>query len=147
MNKKINCIGASLISMAMAASAENVTIYRWIDENNIVHFSQYQPQHEEFTEMNFANRDPVESPLPAVAPSSTLTKIINDYDESPSTEELFESEMSDKCQEAQTNVTTLENFDNIKTTDNEGKTSILSQQQKKQQLEMNLKRVDIYCSR
>ena len=145
MNKKINYtyISALFLIIVVNVSAENVTIYRWVDKDDIVHFSQHQPKHGHFVEMNVANATPDRTTL-AIEP--VPIDIINNSDDLPSTDELFISEMSIKCQEAQTNVTTLKSFDNIQTTDNEGNKSILNLQQKQQQLEMNLKRVDVYCS-
>jgi len=133
--------------VAIGVSAENATIYRWVDKNNIVHFSQHQPESGHFTEMNIANATPNETNLARIAaPIESNEDDIEDNEVIHSTEELFESEMNEKCQEAKTNVSTLETFDNIQTTNNEGKKSLLTQQQKKQQLEMNLKRVEVYCS-
>jgi len=149
MNIKVNCslISSWLLIIAISAFAENATIYRWIDKDNIVHFSQHQPESGHFTEMNIANTAPSEVNLVLVtAPTKNNEEYIEDDDVIHSTEELFKSEMNEKCQEAKTNVTTLKSFDNIQTTDDEGKKSLLTQQQKKQQLEMNLKRIEIYCS-
>ncbi len=147
MNRKLHYLnlGTVLLTMAMGAFAQKVIVYRWVDKENIVHFSQHQPEHEIFTEMNVADTLPVERSLP-LATTSPALDIIDIEDESPSTEDLFKSEMSDKCLEAQTNSNTLKSFDNIQTTDIQGETSILTQQQKKQQLEMSLKRIDVYCS-
>jgi hypothetical protein len=147
MNRKIKYIltGFLLVTITKGASAESVTIYRWVDKNDIVHFSQYQPEQGSFTEMNVANADPVESSL-SLSPSPVdMKNTIKSIDKPPSTEESFESEMNDKCQEAQTNVTTLKSFDNVQILDNEGNKSMLTLQQKQQQLKMNLKRIDVYC--
>jgi len=147
MNKKINYtyINAFFLIIAANVFAENVTIYRWVDKDDIVHFSQHQPEKGHFVEMNVANAAPDRTTL-AIEPVPIDTISINNSDELPSTDELFISEMGDKCQEAQTNVTTLKTFDNIQTTDTDGNKSILTLQQKQQQLEMNLKRVEVYCS-
>jgi hypothetical protein len=148
MNRKINyiLIVTLLITIVKDTSAESVTIYRWVDKNDVVHFSQYQPEDGNFTEMNVANADPVESTLSSIPSPINEENTIKSIDIPPSTEESFESEMNDKCQEAQTNVTTLKSFDNVQILDNDGKKSILTLQQKQQQLKMNLKRVDVYCS-
>jgi hypothetical protein len=145
MNKKTKytSISSFLLIAAMNTSADNVTIYRWVDKDNIVHFSQHQPEYGHFTEMNVANVSPEKSTLPIEPPP---LDVIKDSDDLKSADELFISEMNDKCQEAHTNVKTLESFDNIQTTDIDGKKSILSLQQKEQQLKMNLKRVEVYCS-
>ena len=38
---------ASLLTIYFVTSAvaQNVTVYRWVDKNNVVHFSQHQPNH------------------------------------------------------------------------------------------------------
>jgi len=34
----------SVVMFSTSAIAKGIAIYSWVDENNVVHFSQYQPQ-------------------------------------------------------------------------------------------------------
>ncbi len=128
-----------LIVMSAPTLAAEITVYRWVDEKNVVHFSQHQPSHDNYTELTMVEAlkasakkvaaDPVEEPKQiAVAQSSTV-------------KERFKQ----KCEEAQANVKTLKAFDNIQTTDADGTTRMLSKEEKKQQLTLSNKQVEVYC--
>ncbi len=45
----------AFIFMLGNASAENNVIYRWVDKNNVVHFTQHQPDHDNYTTIKMAN--------------------------------------------------------------------------------------------
>lgn len=129
-----------LIALMLASSifAAEVTVYRWVDEKDIVHFSQNQPAHDNYTELTMT--EAYHPPVPdekesAGEDSDTLLA---------STEGLTENSLA-KCNEAKANVRTLSAFDKIQYTDSDGVTKVLSKLEKEQQLEISKKQVEVYC--
>lgn len=129
---KVKCIGMLLASVAFLSSATSVTIYRWVDINNVVHFSQQQPEHDNYTELSMSTP----------ARSVTADKEIA----TNKTETALSIEGSkDKCEEAKANVQTLKTYDKIQYKDADGNVKVLDATQKQQQIEINEKQVEVYC--
>ena len=137
---RILLAGALLSTFTCFSSAAEITVYRWVDENNIVHFSQHQPAHDNYTELTMTE---------ALRSSSE-----NDTDDSTDSEDEFDTANLQnldpaslkKCTEARANVRTLTNFENVQLTDVDGTARSLSAKEKQQQLEMNRKQVEVYCN-
>jgi len=129
--------------------AKDIAIYRWIDENNVVHFSQHQPQGDNYSQ------------LTTVASYQAKEKELPKNNDTPSVDEQlsqFEKERADvlaknkviaekNCQAAQLNVKTLNSFDNVMFTDPDGKSRTLSSKEKKAQLALSKKHISIYCDK
>ncbi|GHE79722.1 DUF4124 domain-containing protein [Thalassotalea profundi] len=129
---KIKCIGMLLTSVAFFSSATNVTIYRWVDNNNVVHFSQQQPEHDDYTELSMSaptHSIPIEKAKPVASVENALA---------------IEGS-KDKCEEAKANVQTLKTYDKIQYKDESGELKVLNETQKQQQIEINEKQVEVYC--
>ena len=125
----------ALLSFTFVAKATDVTIYRWVDEKNVVHFSQNQPEHDNYTELTISKTTQHKQ--------KTLTK-----DKKIQTKKLSISENDinkEKCLTAQTNLSTLESFDVIQYKTESGESKVLSDKQKNDQLVLNKKQVDLYC--
>jgi len=131
--------GLLLLAYSSSITAAEITVYRWVDKNNVVHFSQHQPAHDNYTEitMTEAYRPPAEENTPV----NETTRFL----EQASTEGLSADALK-KCNEAKANVRTLSDFDNIQYTDSEGVTKILNAEEKRQQLEISKKQVEVYCN-
>lgn len=126
-------LGSILLCVASYAIADNVTVYRWVDSNNVVHFSQHQPKHDNYTELLMSNSVKPEQNKTVPAPVQTTDAPIT----VPQTK--------DKCEEAKANVKTLMGFDKIQYTDTNGVVQVLNETEKAQQLEINKKQVEVYC--
>lgn len=123
--------------------AEQLTVYRWVDENNIVHFSQHQPSHDNYTEINMANNT-----RPTKAPTINQDIALEKSEQKtvPLSSQQASSKTNTLCQSAKENLKILQEFDNIRYKDSAGKTQVLSKLERKQQLEMNTKQVEVYCT-
>ena len=131
-----------LLLSAKTTYAENITVYRWVDENNVVHFSQHQPDHQQYTELTLAN----------TFSSPRVNKPIDDKPEENSAEpeednnaQLITENDNKECSNATENVKTLSTFDKIQFTDADGNVRVLSKKEKQQQLALNQKKIEIYC--
>ena len=125
--------------VATSTSAAEITVYRWIDENNVVHFSQHQPAHDNYTEITMVE---------ALKAKAKIVKAIESEEEQPQQAEqsgAVKDRFNKKCEEARANVKTLETFDKIQTSDSDGRNRMLTQTEKAQQLELSRKQVEVYC--
>tara|TARA_R110000744_G_scaffold103392_4_gene198254 strand:- start:2646 stop:3137 length:492 start_codon:yes stop_codon:yes gene_type:complete len=127
-------------------AAEQITVYRWIDKDKVVHFSQHQPEHDDYIEISMAknqkssiNNDTEKSTTANQAINNTLVNIDANND-------AIENLNNDKCVSARENIDTLQNFDKIQFKDEKGNVKVLSALDKKQQLSMNTKQAEVYCT-
>ncbi|WP_206484044.1 DUF4124 domain-containing protein [Thalassotalea sp. G2M2-11] len=132
-------ISVSLLCISGVSLANNITVYRWVDENNVVHFSQNQPGHNNYTELTLAN---FEKNKPKMVAQKVKSDRVSNKQASP---QSLNSD-SNKCEEAKANVKTLKAYDNIQYTDSTGTVQVLSDLEKSQQLEINEKHVEVYCA-
>jgi len=116
--------------------AENLTVYRWVDKNNVVHFSQHQPAHDNYTEMSLANIS---------APKSNNVMLPKES-ESETEVPIKISPTPNKCEEAKANIRTLKAFEKIQFTDVSGKVQVLDDKAKELQLQINEMQLKLYCS-
>jgi hypothetical protein len=124
--------------------ASELMVYRWVDENNVVHFSQHQPVGNEYTEFLVSNQSKIISRADDIGSSSISDKnLALDKSEAntPST-----INMSEQCKEAKENLSMLLGFDKVQYTNDKGIKQLLNEQEKKQQLEINKKRTEVYCT-
>lgn len=132
---------AILFIFSSSAFTADITVYRWVDKNNIVHFSQNQPATDNFIELKMADA------------YNTSTRNIDAVDESSNEKNKEEDETlefplltNEKCKSAKKNVSTLLEFDKIQSTDTDGKIKVLTAKEKAQQLSINRKQVEVYCA-
>lgn len=145
----IKSISLFLITLVYfnASAAEKLTVYRWIDKENVVHFSQNQPSHDDYTEISMANNK--KSSATINKDNSPETPLPNDnlVAESKVEKEVSNDDLSkEKCRTALENIKTLQNFDTIQYKDENGKAKVLSALAKQQQLAINTTQSDVYCS-
>lgn len=138
--KKIFLFSSALMSFD-TTSAEKLTVYRWVDDNDVVHFSQHQPTHDNFTEISMTNN--VKSPalLGGLSHKNTANNT-----PAPEDAEIFKTQTHKKCTAAQKNLTMLQDFDKIQFKDEKGNMRLLSELEKQQQLAMNTKQAEVYCT-
>jgi hypothetical protein len=137
MNKCIKLVLpiASLMMFSVNIFAENIVVYRWVDKNNVVHFSQNQPEHDDYVELTMTN-------APRVNDQKDLTELNL---KGKNTNQLID--LKEKCDTATANLRTLKAFNKIQFTNDKGETKVLSEEEKNQQLELNQKQVEVYCAK
>ena len=140
---RILLVSVLFSSFANFSFAAEITVYRWVDENNVVHFSQHQPAHDNYTELTMteALRPSANGEADSGVVSGDLQANLDDTNSQNLTPAALK-----KCNEARANVRTLNNFENVQLTDTDGTTRSLSKKEKQQQLEMNQKQVEVYCN-
>ncbi|GHG02364.1 DUF4124 domain-containing protein [Thalassotalea marina] len=138
---------ASLLTIYFVTSAvaQNVTVYRWVDKNNVVHFSQHQPNHNDYTELSLSVFNKTNTKLPKDDKSPAASGNSKGTQGNVNTNSTKVDATKSKCDEAKANVATLKNHDNIQYTDENGQVQVLTELEKKQQLAINEKQVEVYC--
>ena len=124
------------------SAAEKLTVYRWIDKENVVHFSQNQPDLDDYIEMSMAKNK--KSSVSIDSTNTTESSQLKNREIGDSNEKSVIS--NDKCRTARENIKTLENFDKIKYEDEKGNVKVLGALEMEQQLAMNTKQAEVYCT-
>ncbi|MFT5635164.1 MAG: hypothetical protein ACI89T_000595 [Cognaticolwellia sp.] len=146
MNIKILSLFIIILVYFDVSAAEKITVYRWVDKENVVHFSQHLPDHDDYIEISMANNKKSSTIIDkASAPESYKISNNNFSDGNAKTD--LDNELNDgKCVTARKNINTLQNFDNIQYKGEKGNVKILTALDKQQQLEMNNKQAEVYCT-
>lgn len=145
MNIKTLSLFMMILVYSDVFAADQITIYRWVDKENVVHFSQNQPAHDDYIEISMANNKKssatIDKEKPAVETQSANSASLT-------TEESNEAiaSLNQKCITARDNLNTLQNFDKIQYKDEQGNVKVLGDKETQQQLEMNKKQVEVYCT-
>jgi len=121
------------------ALCSELTVYRWVDKNNVVHFSQHQPSGGDYTEFLISNESKIVS-------RANQSKIILEKGKKQDTVLPSTVDVTAKCKEARDNVNMLTAFEKVQYTDEEGNKQVLTGIEKQQQLEINKKRTEVYCA-
>ncbi len=130
-------IGFLLLVFSKISFAEEIIVYRWVDEKSIVHFSQHQPPHNNYTELTMAA---ISSKLNSSSAASALA--VEKAQEQARTKS---EDYNEKCETAKSNLSTLTEFQKVQYTDRHGEVQVLSDDEKELQLGINTKQVEVYC--
>lgn len=131
---------------AQTLSSE-LTVYRWIDENNVVHFSQHQPVGDEYTQFFVSNQSKIISRADPIKQDVTSTSESESESDKQSEQPLTSTlNVSSKCKEAKDNINTLMTFDKVQYINESGQKQVLTKQEIQNQLAINKKRTEVYCT-
>lgn len=114
--------------------AASIKVYRWVDENNVVHFSQHQPAHDNYTELTMSE---------TFVPKNNDTGKLQNASEQQVQD--ISADFQEKCAIAQANIETLTKHDKVQFTDKDGQTKVLNQKEKALQLANSEKQAEVYC--
>jgi len=131
------------ITVSTTVLSEDVIVYRWVDKDNVVHFSQNQPASGNYTEIVMASSGQPKKPLGNVA-----TTVKNIPEKTTAIEKStvdVKLDTTDQCKEAKTNLATLTTFDRIRFTDKKGETQILSKEAQEEQVTLSKKLIEEFC--
>lgn len=138
------------VTLSTNVIAKDIAIYRWVDENNVVHFSQHQPR-----DGNYSQLTTIASYNAKVKKPSDQKKSMPSVGEQLERHEKEQAEITAKnkeitannCKAAKLNMKMLNSFSQIMTTDADGKNRVLTDKEKKEQLELSKKHTDLYCKK
>lgn len=140
-------------SLITAANAKEIEIYRWVDKNKIVHFSQNLPQGEDYTELSTVSS--------FKALSKEERKTLSETGKIAKSIEAQEREQQDiidknratyekNCKAAKLNVKMLNTLDELHVNEEQSDGTIgsrpLTALEKENKLLLSKKHVELYCS-
>ncbi|MGJ8693712.1 MAG: DUF4124 domain-containing protein [Thalassotalea sp.] len=130
----------SVMLVSFTSIAQDI-VYRWVDENNVVHFSQHQPSHDNYTTLSVSgnskkrdNNKPAEDANQAAEKSSEEEK-----------KSTIETVMNKRCEEVKANKETLTSFEKVQFKSADGELTLLSDEEKTQQIAIADKQIEVYC--
>ncbi|MDX2368243.1 MAG: DUF4124 domain-containing protein [Colwellia sp.] len=142
----------SAIMFSTSAIAKDIAIFRWVDENNVVHFSQHQPKDKNYSQLTtFASYKAKKKSESGGSENKKLPSV----DEQISKHEKKQAEILEKnkliaeknCKAAQLNIKMLNSFSKMTMLDSDGKNRVLTDKEKKAQVTLSNKHVDLYCNK
>ena len=143
---RIKVLGCLALVLASSVVASEVSIYKWVDDKGVVHFSHSHPANKEATEVD------IQVAYSSNATGSEETAEEQKIEDDKKNEELrlAQAEKNKKmfeenCQSAQANQKMLSNFKKVLMQDENGNEKLLTGEEITEQLEINKKHLDIYC--
>lgn len=136
-----------LILSSTTLYAQDISVYRWVDENNVVHFSHDHPTDKDFSEVDIrvsyansdkSNKNGMDS---IIAERNKQKENQENLAVAKENEELFKK----NCESAQVNLKILSGFIRVVYTDENGQERIMTDEERASQLELSKKYEEIYC--
>ncbi|WP_199609174.1 DUF4124 domain-containing protein [Flocculibacter collagenilyticus] len=122
---------------SLLASASSTTVYRWVDERGVIHFSQTKPASGEYKKMEVEER---------ISPAVSSSNLASNNDNSGnSLAAEFSEKASQFCQRAKLNVELLSSNEEIQIRDKRGEYKTLSPREVKQQRALAKRQVSTFC--
>lgn len=117
-------------------------IYKWVDQNNIVHFSEQQPEHDNYTTLQVLG-------VPQTKQQNSDKKITVQQTankKAKQTSPELQKQLNTRCEEAKENLKTLQTYTNVRVQNADGEFSVLSEEGKQQQIIISQKQIQVYCT-
>ncbi|MFQ3209402.1 MAG: hypothetical protein ACI9HU_000891 [Colwellia sp.] len=141
-------------SIVNCASAKDISIYRWVDKNNVIHFSQNLPKNDDYKEFStissYKALSKVERKI--IAKQDAADEKFEDLEKQRDKVIVKNKAMYDKnCKAAQLNIKMLNSLDEIHVNEEKNDGTIgsrpLTSNEKEDKLALSKKHEDLYCSK
>lgn len=151
----MNIHNSILITLCLAVvfsastSAKEVPVYRWVDENNVVHFSQHQPKNSEYDKLTTISTYKVQEPILPVPDElppvdKPLSEVESERDEIIAKNKAI---IEKNCEASKLNEKILSSTDRITSQGPDGKNFVLTEKEKKEKVALNRKNIELYCKK
>ena len=138
---RIFLLALIFVVYAGTSSAKSISVYKWVDENNVTHFSHRHPINDNYTELKV---EVAYQSKPTIEEESQEEKTQNAEQLKVAKENT--ALIKENCEAAKVNVKILNSFDKILFTDPSGESRILGPEERADQLVMTEKHLEVYCS-
>ncbi len=129
--------------------AKDIAIYRWLDENNVVHFSQHQPKNSNYSQLTtVSSYQAKQKELPKSSSLPSVDEQLSKYEKDKAEVLAKNKEIAQKnCKAAKLNEEMLNSSNNVMIADTNGKNRSLSDKEKKAQLALSKEHIKLYCNK
>ncbi len=141
-------------SIVNSVSAKEIAIYRWVDKNNVVHFSQNLPTGEEYKELSTISSYKALSKAErkAIADQDKLDQKVEDQEKQMDETTAKNKAMYDKnCKAALLNIKMLNSLDEIHVNEEKSDGTIgsrpLTPAEKEEKMTLSKKHESLYCKK
>lgn len=141
MRLKLLAIGLLLHCTGVAAN--NTVVYRWVDDNNVVHYSHEHPANKDFAEVKVHVAYSPPPPKADIAEEAVPEE--TDNDDSIDISKMSAEVITQNCESAKVNLNILNSFERILIKEADGTDRALSDEEILEQVELSNKYVDVYC--
>jgi len=140
-----------VVVFSMNVIAKDIAIYRWVDENNVVHFSQHQPQSNNYSQLTTLASYKTKQKSANI---QSKNKQFPSVDEQLAQHEKEQAEILEKntviteknCKAAQLNIKMLNSFSKVTILDPDGTNRVLTDTEKKAQIVLSNQHIGLYCN-
>jgi len=133
-----------VLSTSAAVYAQDATIYRWVDNNNVVHFSHEHPKDKDYAQIDVKVSYASSQKGNNADKENAADKLALSPDTSDLSSKSAEA-VKKNCLTAQENLKTLQQFDNVHIQDLEGNQRLLTKEEKEEQITLSEKYVSVFC--
>ncbi len=126
------------------ANAQKVKVYRWVDDNGVVTFSEYRPKSNKYVELEIEGDRVRTGQFDSEGVDLTAGNRTTNGEPAPEVEEL-NSQAKMYCEKARHNLKVLDSFKNVRVLDDKGKPKTLTQNDVDQQKRLANRQVELFC--
>lgn len=137
-----------LCLISLSIFAQKATVYRWVDDNNVVHYSHEHPTDKDYTQVNVKV-----AYAPITDKQNDNQTTLNAQDADSKSKQLTDEQLAineqtaqKNCDIATKNISVLSSLDNVSYTTESGETKLLTEEEKIQQLEISKEQQELYCN-
>lgn len=143
-----------IATVSMSAVAKDIPIYRWVDKDNVVHYSQNLPDTDNYTQLSTVSSFkllPKEEKSTEKKSTVTQTQVPSENQESLQDRQFAKNKATfDKnCKAAKMNIRMLTTVEDVmiseETSSGEITNRALTEKEKKEKIKLSNKHVEIYC--
>jgi len=133
----------TLLLSTSPAYAEKIKVYKWVDKNGVVTFSEYRPQEDDYIELEIegdrvvgGNNDELDYNLSGLDREKVDEGVVEELNQ----------KADEYCQKAKHNLNVLDSFKNVRVLDENGQPKVLSDEEIMQQRRLANRQVELFCN-
>ncbi|MBU2884003.1 DUF4124 domain-containing protein [Psychrosphaera sp. B3R10] len=134
---------AILMVVANQANASKIKVYKWVDKNGVVTFSEYRPSQDDYVELEIEGDRVVGGKSGKV--DYNLSTLGRKQVDDNVVQELNEK-ANEYCKKAKHNLNVLETFKNVRVLNEAGQPTVLDKKDVMEQRRLAMRQVELFCN-
>lgn len=138
---------AALMLQPLDVDAQEQIIYKWLDAEGVVHYTARPPDDVDYTVVNLETREPVEDDAADGQDRDLDDSASDDTTQQPETAQAgpTEEEMAERCEQARSNIETLNRYQNVTVEGEDGEQRTISDEERMNMVEEAQQFIDQWC--